>query len=229
MKPIIFNTESVKAILGGRKTVTRRVIKPQPLQGRHGEQPIVGWIEGNDEKLNGRWAIGSYILKRTYEVGMELWVRETWCPYPEEGTGRVYFKATDERRRNTAKSNSMKPHLYNWRPSIFMPKWASRITLRITDIRVERVQEIRTRQIYKEGCPVYSVEETIKKSYLDELLKIPKEKRAMAMRLMPKEAYIEHPLPKEWFKALWDSINEKRGYSWESNPWVWIIEFERVK
>lgn len=222
-KPIIFNAEMVKAILDGRKTQTRRVIKPQPEF--YGDDCFYTWknFDPTDD-------IEKLLLEFTPfgELGDYLWVREKFQYYEEHDVykffdGTMMFNSIGVLGATFDKDE--KP----WKPSIFMPKKVCRIFLKITDIRVERVQDVRTREIYKEGCPIYSLEETIKKSYLDELLNIPKAKRAMAMRLMPVDAYIQRPTAKEWFADLWNSLNEKRGFGWDINPWVWAIEFERIK
>lgn len=149
--PIHFNTEMVRAILEGRKTQTRRLVKPQPnfvqqlRDGRFETSPDGGF----DHRIK-------YIKCPFGKVGFLLWVRETWCPYPEQGTGRIWYRATDEINRNRWKENSKQPkHLFDWRPSIHMPRWASRIMLEITGVRVERLQNIGQGEALKEGCPQF--------------------------------------------------------------------------
>ena len=160
--PILFSTEMVKAILDGRKTMTRRVIK-DPYK----------YITIPHPSPYG-------------QVGDKLWVRETWTQFPDGES--VVYKADG------------KPYFNVWKPSIFMPHKFSRITLEITNIRVERLQEINTKrhdEVAKEGWPFGYTGLSIEKA------------------------------PVELFAELWDSINLKRGYSWGSNPWVWVIEFKK--
>ena len=176
-RPILFSGEMVRAILEGRKTQTRRVVR-------------------------GRWALDflqpggfspryvalpeNYLSPYGYS-GDLLWVKETFS-YVSIGhaiTNQIIYKATDD-------------FSGPWRPSIFMPRWASRITLKITGVRVEKLQEILVQNILSEGVPPIICDEDASEMY-------------------------------EAFADLWDSINAKRGYSWDSNPWVWVIEFEMVK
>lgn len=167
-KPIIFSTEMVRAILDGRKTQTRRVIK--------------------DKYIKSRWhdAEGEHILAVCpYEAGDRLWVRETWVPS---------FHGLDCLYKADEASNELFP-VNKWKPSIHMPRWASRINLKITEVRAERINDIST-----EDCMAEGLEQRI-----------------------PYEGF------RYRFRRLWDSINAKRGYSWESNPWVWVIEFKRAQ
>lgn len=211
MKPIIFNTETIRAILYGRKTQTRRVIKP----GKFDNKPIINpkdiighqfysepfWLsqgtcyEGHYLRMNG-WR-----LKRIDcpygKVGDELWVRETWAKYTDtkigiSRKGGYLYKA----------SQYINPNAVKWKPSIFMPKSASRITLKITDIRVERAQDINDKDSKAEGVDG-------------------------AERFMSGGTINGKPVKR--FGWLWDLINKKRGFGWGKNPWVWVIEFERVK
>ena len=178
--PILFSTEMVRAILNGRKTQTRRVIKPQPSGIR-----LSPFVKSGIEDIHG------YEIKIKYHVEDMLWVRETWADF-EGGINLpfepIMYKADDD----TAK--------YKWRPSIYMPRWASRITLEITNVRVERVQEISEDDARQEGCKSW-------KGVLGD------------GEMSAREAFIR----------LWNSINQKRGYGWDVNPYVWVIEFEVMK
>ncbi len=191
-KPIIFNTEMVKAILDGRKTQTRRAVKPQPFGdvfcGPELYEPIT--IDKNGEKCPGVpiYGIfdddGEWGIKCHYQPGDILWVRETWNIDSE---GNYFYRASEEEG------------LFNWKPSIHMPREAVRIFLRVTDVSVERLQEITDEGARAEGC--YCIHEAA----------IPFQK-----------------LAGQSFEDLWDSIYAKRGYGWEKNPWVWVIEFKRL-
>jgi len=178
--PIIFNTETVKAILDGRKTQTRRVIKPQPL------------LEYKGLKMQ-------FHRKCPYgQVGDRLWVRETWAVAPTLNT----TKPSDLLKKYdiipiTYRATYPNESHYMWRPSIFMPRWASRITLEIIGVRVEQLQEITDEDALAEGV------------YGD-------------------ETPYDQATPSMCFEALWDSLNAKRGYGWDKNPWVWVLEFKKV-
>jgi len=180
--PILFTGDMVRAILDGRKTQTRRVIKnPQRLEGL--------MLEGEA----GEWC--PYGV-----VGDRLYVRETWCAgiewddeKPSEidplcGGNDIFYLANGEKPEGYGKT----------RPNIFMPKWAARIWLEITGIRVERVQEISEEDATAEGV----------------------------MRLTTYRT--ETPMI-DMFRHLWNVINANRGYGWDVNPWVWVVEFKRVR
>ena len=180
-RPILFSGEMVQAILDGRKTQTRRVIKPQP-----GIAPGIGPVwKGSDY-------CKEWIRECPYGIhGDRLWVRETWASFK----GGVYYRAEGS-------NNARIEETVGWRPSIFMPKIISRIWLEITDIRVERVQEISPQDVCREG-----IRPTIPGGFeIDEC----------------------DWIGAQQFKPLWDSINAKRGYGWDMNPWVWVISFRRI-
>ena len=173
--PILFSGPMVRAILEGRKTQTRRVIKPQTTWGSDVEYCPHG------------------------VPGDRLWVRETWCPLERADWSRpgreynVNYKADA-----TPEGECIRKEMgYQWKPSIFMPRWASRITLEITGVKVERIQEL-----------------------LDH-------KDIMAEGILPDEGPRCYSC-RTRFAELWDSLNAKRGYGWDANPWVWVIEFKRL-
>ena len=178
-RPIIFNAEMIRAILNNRKSQTRRVIKPQPNEpsGGSGWQPwryfpCVGkWClwqpwrsnDGNDTGAHVRATETSDYpyLRCPYGVpGDRLWVRETWCEIDNTefgGDKYVDYKATPEDGCDEAPGGwhavEPKDRLLRWCSPRYMPRWASRITLEITDVRVQRVQEISEADIIAEGCP----------------------------------------------------------------------------
>ena len=183
-RPIIMTGDSVRAILGGRKTQTRRVIKPQPTAVDEMYGPNKYWLK-----------MDTYTITEHHcpygRVGDRLWVRETWHHAgPERTPGYVSYRADGEFMEYYKKQG------YKWRPSIFMPRWASRLTLEVVSVRVERVQEISSKDAIAEGV----------------------------------EYDVSKPggWPVDRFAFLWDKINGKRGYSWDSNPFVWVIEFCKV-
>jgi hypothetical protein len=181
--PIIFSSPMVKAILDKRKTQTRRVIK---LNKRNEWllNPDIGW---SDEYIKD--PENALIEECPYgQVGDKLWVKETWwCP--QKGLP-VAYKANLEPQQAERQI---------WKSSLFMPRWASRILLEITEVRAERLQEITEEDAIKEGC-----------------------KEGITMPG-------GHYTAKWYFRALWDFLNAKRGYGWDKNPWVWVISFELVK
>jgi hypothetical protein len=184
-RPIIFSGEMVKAILEGRKTQTRRVIKPQP-KGKY------------NMTLNSRaqfieWGNKAYYPLCPYgSVGDRLWVREVWREAYTKyiGSNGIIYKADKEKSLGMAEYCA-----YKWKSPIHMPRWASRITLEITDIRVERLQEISEVSAYKEGVNYNPYTEGI------------------SVML---------------FQSLWNSL-AKKGFKWEDDPWVWVLEFERIR
>lgn len=175
IKPILFNTEMVQAILDGRKTCTRRVVKlPKNMSGRPvGKSGDIGFMY-----LGG-------IKRPPYQQGDILYVRETWQflyelddnEQPVEETGKYYYAATDITLFNTyVDENGVKHDYVPWRPSIHMPKEAARIWLKVTDVRVERLQDMTDDDAEAEGCFDYTStalgfpdvwDSTIKKSDID--------------------------------------------------------------
>lgn len=211
-RPILFSGPMVRAILEGRKNMTRRVIKPQPkvFNGRAGGRDI-GWPLDNHGRL----------LACPYgQPGDQLWVRETWCSLKEVGfsvdpkaiayrasTGQT-LKWRDEEDRDEGEETP------RWKPSIFMPRWASRILLEVVSARVERVQDISEADAKAEGAEA--------KRWGD-LKQIPTSLLMRFGRNLPID-----PLYVYGFGELWDSINSARGYGWDVNPWVWVVEFKRI-
>lgn len=222
-KPILFSTEMIQAILEGRKTQTRRVMRPQPFWGERRigptmEQPRSCWIwSPKKDEVWFNWGKGfdPVIAYRCPYASNTLWVRETWQAISPDENERplrecqIIYKATDEHPGLYNPDKSDEPW-YGWRPSIFMPRWASRITLRVNNVRVERVQDISEDDAIAEGIINYEYINPPKNgiNYPDKL---------KAARL-----------PQQKFKELWNSINAKRGYNWETNPWVWVIEFQYI-
>ena len=199
-KPILFNTEMTRAILDGRKTVTRRVIKGLPDNvysfERLSDDGI--WEYRWGECGRGICLDFSNIITPKYQVGDYLYVRETWA----DVFGKYEYRADYSESENTYRVKRYGTTIAKWRPSIHMPKEAARIFLRVKNVRVERLQEITLEDIEHEGLycePPYTNEHY---AY------------APGMRI-------------HWIK-LWDSLNAKRGYGWDTNPWVWVYEFEKV-
>lgn len=147
MKPILFNTEMVKAILDGRKTTTRRVIKPQPIEQPKRDiknrKPLAFWTTCDD--ILQRW------IKPPYQPGDVLYVRETFCPYDADhviNSVKYAYKADATPDSEEAR----KAYGYKWKPSIFMPKEAARIFLRVADVKAVRLQNITDAGAKAEGA-----------------------------------------------------------------------------
>lgn len=211
IKPILFNTEMVRAILDGRKTVTRRVIKPQPEMHMFGDREALAWIP--PAIIKGYLAVGvkyTEYLKKPYRPGDVLWVRETFrVDYLSNivGSGRVHYKADGSlgdlhfqpARYDMMRRAQLKP---GWRPNENMPREAARIWLRVTDMRVERLQEIDVDGIRAEGLTSACV-------------------HVGDMEIAMQE-----------FALLWDSTikpADRKRYGWAANPFCWVIEFEKCK
>ena len=214
VKPILFNTEMVRAILDGRKTCTRRILK--------GAIPFDEKAEYWNVLKKGEWSgpiCVEYFMKQgsPYQPGDILYVRETWT----EECGKYYYRADYDSdyldpcetlsggypascRNHPGCDGCMATSTrIHWHPSIHMPKEAARIWLKVTDVRVERLQDITPQGAWKEGA------------------------RCSCL----------HPVPdcagnKTAFIEIWNSTIKKSDldrYGWGANPWVWVIEFERCE
>jgi len=215
-RPILFSGAMVRAIIEGRKTQTRRVMKPLPINAA---------LIGNGIALIGVMAtqgIGDEIRCPYGFPGDRLWVRETWGvgtrPDPNEGwrdgieyrADESYLSGSDLlplRTVSTPAGITLDQYKAGWHPSIHIPRWASRINLEITDVRVRRVAEISEEDARAEGAE-------------------PNEYANLRpdgeLRDGPSVAY------RAGFHDLWDSINAKRGFGWATNPWCWCLTFKRV-
>lgn len=219
-RPIPFNVDMVRAVMryDGPKTQTRRIVVPQPEVNEHGN--LMGaWL---NRPLNG------LLLPKLQDItihcpygqpGDRLWVREAWsttsnldahsgsrlaemcldagytkpwAPIQYEADGhRVNWEHT------STPPHDGEPRPGRYRHGRFMPRWASRITLEVTGVRIERLQEISEGDALAEGCP-------------------------------PTGERPGNGGPFDWYRELWDSLNAERGYGWDMNPWVWVVEFRRM-
>lgn len=198
--PILFNTEMVQAILEGRKTVTRRVIKNLPEDAEFG-----GWLLDStcQEDIRDIGKAGFKTLKRRtekagcifvkppYQLEDILYVRETWCKSPF--TDNYIYRADGERElfSQSYDSEIMDDTVWTWKPSIHMPKEAARIFLKVKDVLVERLQDIDDDGVVAEGLK------------------------------------IGYPFDELWNSTIKKADTEL--YGWDANPWVWVIEFERCE
>lgn len=212
--PILFNTEMVRAILDGRKTCTRRLVRFLP-----GENPQwTGYIKDGLMLYNGKNE--PCIRKAPYQRGDILYVRETvwqkvghYLDIDGETKGIFYneykYVATDDEPKVGW------DHSWIKRPSIHMSKEAARIWLKVTDVRVERLQDITPKDAENEGVGNLFYEDI-----------------GYSEKNYGTEVDPEYGIAKEQFSWLWDSTIKKSDldrYGWEANPWVWVIEFERCE
>lgn len=227
---VLFTGEMVRAILENRKNQTRRPLKwkvrPQStginlsassltLGFYCNELVSSGYVLRSREGASGCWNDRTYPAHCPLgQPGDRLWVREAWTPGYQEGCWGTIFREGGEFVRGKRKhekgpyfnAEEIGPHI-RWRPSIHMPRWASRITLEITDIRVQRLQEISGLDAESEG------------------VLLPK-----TMSRLDREADGQEGAAFRFcFKELWDSIYAKRGLGWSADPWVWVPTFKVVK
>lgn len=209
--PIIMSGHSVLAILKGRKTQTRRVVKPVPpswagdvsneylpeFAAFHGMHPATacGYPGCNCAGLQTvPETPASWPIHPPYQPGDRLWVREAWCAGQHDAPVEITCRPSEMVPDQAAAYYRAAPQAiegWRWRSPIHMVRWASRLTLKVTEVRVERLQDLRPVDQNAEG--------------MDWRDGIPE------------------------FAAAWDRLNAKRGFSWESNPFVWVISFEVVK
>ena len=207
-RPIIFSAAMVRAIIEGHKTQTRRVVNPQPADSCR--NPFVGedkiWRFECAQTLRGPISNAEDDRRCPYgQPGDRLWVRETF----RTGFQKTMFSEGIIFKVDAPKALGMDEYSDRrvWSPSIHMPRWASLLTLELIDVRVERLQEISVNDCLAEGIPPITDADQWSKP-------IPKEPNLPAIYI---GAYCR----------LWDRINAKRA-PWESNPWVWVLEFKRV-
>jgi len=210
--PILFNGEMVRALLDGRKTQTRRPVKPQPDTFYGRPLPVSAsmrvrsdgfWVYCVTDADGGGRESGPVGKCPLGAPGDLLYVRETWapCDYHADGVVRdeptcVRYRADDAAYRHEGDAVRLDTTGWGpcggWRPSIHMPKWAARIWLRVTDARVERIDSISMADVNAEGF----------------------------------EACEEF---EGCFRQTWDAIYGPQGFGWDANPWVWAVTFERVE
>lgn len=253
-KGMKFTTEEVKAILDGRKTQTRRVVKPQPSE----DMDFVGIY--STEKMNiGRAGFSKGFVniemsvRKPCEVGDIIWVRETWNdvydikgmnqpPRKNSECDKFYYKADYE-------DGFAEECIHKWRPSIHMPRKAARIFLKVAGVRVERLQDITEEDAIKEG-----INRLFHELSQDEFERWAtnrrnfsgsetgnKDEQPWCNYLWHGNENVSKKIIDSWdyqcsaydsailsFSSLWQSMNPKEGLGWNDNPWVWVIDFERV-
>ena len=236
MRPILFTDEMVRAVLDGRKVQTRRPLKPQP------EKLIFDEMTASLLPPLSDCPFG--------QVGDRLWVRETFClehqvekdqlpPFDDsrpirweyegmesdpEGADRwiqPHYRATDPTPELAYGDSDGEPTV-RWKPSIHMPRWASRITLEITEIRIERLQEITEEDVRAEGARKFT--------------NLPPDPSLYPYGNEPRWSMEDPRSTREClgsgryaFANLWERLYAKKGLGWYANPWVWVIGFRRVE
>ena len=217
-RPIIFSAPMVRALLDDRKTQTRRAVKPQPLN----IVPFIGvgglptWEFGTCAHHHG--VIDRHIKCPFGQPGDRLWVRETFAIVP-----RTAYACSDGVQQTLRPDDPHDAAIYRadwsrsnggiqWRPSIHMPRWASRINLEITSVRVERLQDISEADAKAEG--------------VCELPGQAAERGCWWSGDVGAGAALHGRTPFVGYRLLWEHINGAR--SWDANPWVWVIEFKRI-
>ena len=212
MKPILFNTEMVRAILEGRKTATRRIIKDKDIVNSFDCEADGTPIAYIDQATGD-----SYLptMPCPYQPGDTLWVRETWNG---DWCDHYIYKADGGSAKAAGYAAEPK-----WRPSIHMPREAARIFLRVTDVRVERLQEISYTELLAEGViPLGHLPGGCKCSaYTDGCMDGP---------CVNRDNYefwrYATPFIKLWDRTVKPADRDTSG--WDADPWVWVIEFERI-
>ncbi|MCW7609078.1 hypothetical protein OM392_14465 [Serratia bockelmannii] len=217
-RPVIFNGEMVRAILDGRKTQTRRVMKvqPKPSETRPGDfwfssKKLESMVHVSDFTPGNSPIADCHLFFQEHccpfgQVGDRLWVRETWAEAGASAPNLTLYRSNYPAHVPAGYENVPEAEDIRWRPSIHMPRWASRILLEITAVRVERLNDIseedaRAEGISDGGCLNCGDSE-------------------------PCGCASPDPDATDAFAYLWQSIYGLE--SWYTNPWVWVIEFKQV-
>lgn len=216
-RPILFSSAMVRALLSGAKHQTRRLVK----------HPNVVDIDAWADAGGGLWEMGVHEAGSTAGMGKlrcpygapgdRLWVRETWAPFDGD-TNRNAAPAGFPAMYRADRSFMVEPSL--WKPSIHMPRWASRIDLEVTAVRVERLQAITEEDAKAEGADLLTASQALWKG-------------SASQDGCARAGYPDAPrntgdwTPRDCFRLLWGAINGPE--SWALNPWVWVVEFRRVR
>lgn len=195
-RPILFSAPMVRALLAGTKTQTRRVLRAKPGMTFADATVDAGPGPGG---IGRRLELPADKLKVPFAVGDRLWVRETFKPVHSADPSRGARYRADIDRDQTV-----------WKPGIHMPRWASRLTLTVTDVRVQRLQDISVEDAKAEGIPEFAGD-------------------ACRLGLIHDDPHAWH----EWdnsssvenYRSLWNHLNDARGFGWDANPWVVAVSF----
>ncbi|PRP68470.1 hypothetical protein BUE93_22225 [Chromobacterium amazonense] len=222
-RPVLFSAPMVRALLAGTKTQTRRVMKEQPVvDGLFWRVYGAGW----SRRLTSVPAVPGHSLATNCpygQTGDRLWVRETFGRPWHHGQPRFFYRASDD------DSVGNHPDFDGWKPSIHMPRAASRILLQITDVRVERLQDISEADAEAEGCERLDVEREERDWKLCPQCGGTRLHNGLGpnggvifdLDCTACDTYAKR------YRHLWEAINGPG--SWDANPWVWCISFKRVE
>lgn len=200
-RPILFSGPMVRAILDGSKMQTRRVVRGRALEWLAPDMFTPEYVADPGNRLSPYGYAGD-----------RLWVRETWCPVDDreyDGERWVDYRATPRYEASHPAGWDAAPEdaeALKWRPSIHMPRWASRLTLRVTDVRIERIQDITELDAEAEGLTKRGKCWNVGADWTGDGL---------------------DTTASGAFRMRWDELNFKRGYGWDANPRVWVVSFER--
>lgn len=214
-RPILFSGPMIRAILAGAKTQTRRIIKPQPPKDHPYPQDFKGEFHWNDTQDDhddvSFWPAYDKPLVCPYgQPGDRLWVRETWLPWDSDHVidgQKICYAADVSDEGNEVRLEGRPARTYKWRPSIFMPRWASRLT----EIRCERLCSIDLSDAIAEGA-----------------MHVGEEIMQDTARFAAADKGGEVG-PVDYFRTLWNRLNNGRGYGWNVDPWLWVLSFKVVE
>lgn len=235
---MIFNADMVRAVLNGSKTQTRRIIQSaaKNMQARGHEvishrAPGDKWYGDYVYSMRDRSGVWQDFTNEQFlakcpfgVVGDRLWVRETFCPVNDDGEKWIDYRATPRYEQSHPAGwdcEPKDPEALKWSPSIHMPRWASRITLEIIGVRVERLQSINEHDAIAEGLAEISKDGRVYKYGIPDLDGYP----GTDDFGWPWHEWERYPISA--YSKLWRSIYGEE--SWQANPWVWVIEFKRVE
>lgn len=233
-RPILFSAPMVRALLAGTKTQTRRVVKPQLNGTAEGYTPKVYWPARDTHMTSaltdpayvqcekpgdydGQICCGPRVRCPNGQPGDRLWVRESfWLDRDgvaykaDQQGGSPWLEAGAHKAMRVGANGTPYVANWGWRPSIHMPRWASRITLEVTGVRVERLQDISEADAMAEGVDM--------NQYID--MPYSPSMPHVTVTMKPRTG-------REAYAALWEQINGPE--SWATNPWVWVVEFRRLE
>lgn len=208
-RPMLFSAPMIRALHDGRKTQTRRILAPQPTKQELQFQGYVG-IKDTKAVFSGGFPTKTEAVRIPHSKGNRLWVRETWrCNGWATDVATIFYKAHEgdgytamTEQYPVAGRTYIKPDGV-WKPSIHMPRWISRMTLTVTKVRVQRLQDISEEDAIAEGCGQYSSSTPLYEAFDPDR----------------KGSY------REGFRELWNNLNADRGHGWNKNPWVTALTF----
>ncbi len=210
-RPILMSGPMVRATLDGRKTQTRRVVKPQPNPGLI----VDGWdwivYPGHDGRVRAAQCTAQILTCPHGQIGDHLWVRETLHhgSFSKLPLTPGVSRDLEDYDAWYATQTDIDDAVYHVTPSIHMPRWASRLTLEITDIRVEMLSDITEEDAMREGLIPHGT--------------------GYAQGWQIGEGGCIYSTAVRAFSALWDTLNAGRGFGWETNCWVWVISFQKIE